>query len=320
MITQNKESKMKTSKKWLAVAAMLLSMTIFNGCNTYRQGTGTYESQTRYENPQWGPSYYDGTRYYYLPDIETYYDVYTHEFIYLNRAQWIYSPYLPAIYPDFNLNNSFVVLVNSNINQPWMHHHYYVSHFPRYYYRDYYDRSNFPFVRGYNENSSSAIYWSENERDRARSWNDENLRTGRQFKYSKEDRQQQRNMNNSGLNRQSPDYQYDNNNSRNNPVNNTNRSENSVIRPENRQPQNDNNRVTSPERSGNTRPQPANTPERRKTQDTNYYGEPIGQPVKVDRQMRIQNTTGTARRSNNNTESQRNSSGSRNTQSSSGRR
>jgi predicted small secreted protein len=39
MITQNKESKMKTSKKWLAVAVMLLSMTIFNGCNTYRPGT-----------------------------------------------------------------------------------------------------------------------------------------------------------------------------------------------------------------------------------------------------------------------------------------
>ncbi len=247
---------MKKLKEWLAVAVILLSIIIFNGCNTYRQGTdGT---QTSYENPQWGPSYYAGTRYYYLPDIETYYDIYNREFIYLNRAQWIYSPYLPSIYPDFNLNNSFVVVVNSNINQPWMHHQYYVSHFPRYYYRDYYDRSNFPYVRGYNENSTSAIYWSENERERARSWNDENLRTGRQFKYSIVDRQQQRNMNDFGLNRQSPDNRNDNSNSRNNPVNNTTRTENPVIRPENRQPQNDNNRVTSPERSGNTsRPQPA---------------------------------------------------------------
>jgi hypothetical protein len=307
---------MKTSKKWLTVAVILFSIIIFNGCNTYRQGTeGT---QTSYENPQWGPSYYSGTRYYYLPDIETYYDIYNREFIYLNRAQWIYSSYLPSFYPDFNLNNSFVVLVNSNIYQPWMHHQYYVSHFPRYYYRDYYDRSNFPYVRGYNENSSSAIYWSENERERARSWNDENLRTGRQFKYSKEDRQQQRNMNNSGLNRPSPDNWNDNINSRNNPVNNTNRTENPVIRPENRQPQNDNNRVTSPERSGTTRPQPANTPERRGPHDTNYYGVPIGQPVKVDRQMRIQNSTENSGRSN--TESQRNSSGNRNDQNNPGRR
>ena len=68
---------MKKLTEWLAVAVMLLSMTIFNGCSTYRQGQGTYESQTSYENPQWGPSYYDGTRYFYLPDIESYYDIYT---------------------------------------------------------------------------------------------------------------------------------------------------------------------------------------------------------------------------------------------------
>lgn len=306
---------MKKLTEWLAVAAMLLSMTIFNGCNTYRQGT--YESQASYENPQWGPSYSNGTRYYYLPDIESYYDIYTQEFIFLNHAQWIYSPYLPLIYPDFNLNNSFVVVVNSNIYQPWMHHQYYVSHFPRYYYRDYYDRSNFAYVRGYNENSSSAIYWSENERERARNWNDENLRTGRQFKYSKEDRQQQRDMNNSDSYRQSSDYQNDNYNSRNNPVNNTNRAENPV----NRQPQTDNNKVTSPEGTdNNSRTQPGSTTETRRTTNTNYYGVPIGQPVKVDRQMRIQNTTRTSERSNNSTESQRNSSGNKTDQSNPSRR
>lgn len=306
-------------KEWVALIVVLLSMTIFNGCNTYRQGT--YESQTSYENPQWGPSYYDGTRYYYLPDIESYYDIYTREFIFLNHAQWIYSPYLPSIYPDYNLNNSFIVVVNSNIYQPWMHHQYYVSHFPRYYYRDYYDHSNIAYVRGFNENSRSAIYWSENERDRARSWDDEYLRTGRQFRYSKEDRQQQRSINNSDSYRKSSDNRNGNDNTRNNPVNNTNRSENQVNSPVNRQPQNDNNRITSPEGTDITsRPQPANTPETRRTHDTNYYGVPIGQPVKVDRQMRIQNTTRTSGRSNNNTESQRNSSENKNDQNKQGRR
>lgn len=310
---------MKTSKKWLAVAVVLLSMTIFNGCNTYRQGT--YETQPSYENPHWGPSYYEGTRYYYLPDIECYYDIYNREFIFLNYAQWIYSPYIPSIYQDFDLNNSFIVIVNSNIYQPWMHHQYYVSHFPRYYYRDYYDHSNIPYVRGFNENSRSAIYWSENERDRARNWDDENLRIGRQFRYSKEDRQQQRNMNNSGMNRQSTNNQYNNDNSLNNPVNNVNRAENPVNSPVIRQPQNDNNRLTTPKDTDNSsRPQPANTPETRRTTKTNYYGVPIGQPVKVDRQMRIQNTTGTTLRSNSNTESQRNSSGNKTDQNKPGRR
>lgn len=297
---------MKKIKELLVVAVMFLSITLFNGCNTYRQGT--YGTQTSYENPQWGPSYYDGTRYYYLPDIECYYDMYTREFIYLNHAQWIYSPYLPSIYSNFDLNNSFVVVVNTNIYQPWMHHQYYVSHFPRYYYRDYYDHSNIPYVRGFNENSRSAIYWPENERDRARSWDDEYLRTGRQFRYSKEDRQQQRDMNNSVLNRRTTNNQYYDDNSRNNPINNTNREENPVNSPM-RQPQNDNNRVTSPKNTDNTsRQQPASTPEIRRPQKTNYYGVPIGQPVEVDRQMRIQNTTRKSGRSNYNTGSQRNNS------------
>jgi len=310
---------MKRLTEWVALAVMLLSMTIFYGCNTYRQGT--YGSQTSYENPQWGPSYYDGTRYYYLPDIECYYDLYTREFIFLNNAQWIYSPYLPSVYSYFDLNTSFIVLVNSNIYQPWMHHQYYVSHFPRYYYRDYYDHSNIPYVRGFNENSRSAIYWSENERDRARSWDDKNLRTGRQFRYSKEDRLQQKSMNNSGVYRQSPDYRYGNDNSRNNPDNNTNRTENPVNSPVNRQPQNDNTKVTSPVGTENaSRPQPVNTPEMRRPHNTNYYGIPIGQPVKVDRQMRIQNTTRNVGRSNINTEIQRNSSGNQNDQNKQGRR
>lgn len=310
---------MKKMQKCMGIAVMLISMTMFNGCSTYRQGT--YESQTSYENPQWGPYYSDGTRYYYLPDIESYYDLYTQEFIFLNQAQWIYSPYLPSIYPDFNLNNSFVVVVNSNIYQPWMHHQYYVSHFPRYYYRDYYDHSNIPYVRGFNENSRSAIYWSENERDRSRNWDDEYLRTGRQFRYSKEDRMQQRPMNNSGQNRRSTNYEYENDNSRNNPVNNTNQATYPVNSNLNKLPQNDNKTVISQKGTNNTsRTQPVNTPETRRTHDTNYYGVPIGQPVKVDRQMRIQNTTGTNGRSNNDTESQRNNTGNKIDQNKPGRR
>ncbi len=121
--------------------------------------------------------------------------------------------------------------------------------------------------------------------------------------------------------RKSSDNRNGNDNTRNNPVNNTNRSENQVNSPVNRQPQNDNNRITSPEGTDITsRPQPANTPETRRTHDTNYYGVPIGQPVKVDRQMRIQNTTRTSGRSNNNTESQRNSSENKNDQNKQGRR
>jgi len=309
---------MKTIKKWMAVTVVLLSITIFNGCNTYRQGT--YGSQASYENPQWGPAGYNGSRYYYLPDIECYYDIYNREFIYLNHAQWIYSPYVPLMYQNFNLNNSFVVVVNSNIYQPWMHHQYYVSHFPRYYYRDYYDYSNIPYVRGFNENSRSAIFWSENERDRARSWNDDNLRSGRQFRYSREDLQHQIRTNNTGAFNPS-DSRYGDENSRNIPGSYTNQAGNSVYNPVIRQPQKEDVKIIPPAGTDNATPrQQSTTPDVRRTHETNYYGKPIGQPVKADRQMRIQNTTVPADRSSDRNTTQRSSGGSTTNQNNQGRR
>ncbi|MDD4108049.1 MAG: hypothetical protein PHH93_04945 [Prolixibacteraceae bacterium] len=69
-----------------------------------------------------------------------------------------------------------------------------------------------------------------------------------------------------------------------------------------------------------SRPQPVNTHGMRRPHNTNYYGIPIGQPVKVDRQMRIQNTTRNVGRSNINTETQRNSSVNENNLNKQGRR
>jgi hypothetical protein len=256
---------MKSLKASALAAVMLLCVSLFTGCKVYNYGPS--EPQTVYENPQWAPPYYQGARYYYLPDIETYYDLYSREFIFLNNAQWIYSPYISPYYSAFDLNNCFVIIVNTNIYQPWMHHQYYVSHFPRYYYHDYYDHSNIPYVRGFNENSKSAIYWAENERDRARSWDDDNLRNNRQFKYSEPDRQHQINTNNQAGNRQSRE--------------NTGNDRTPQTIPDNRR-----------NTSGNTgdktvTPQPTTTPrETKRTDNTNYYGKPIGQPVKVERQMR----------------------------------
>lgn len=271
---------------------MLFSVIIFPGCETYRYGT--QGPQIIVDNPPWAPPYYTGARYYYFPDIECYYDIYTREFIYLDHAQWIYSPNIPYMYRDFDLNNCFVVIVNSNIYQPWMHHQYYLSHFPRYYYRDYYDHSNFPYVRGYNENSRSAIFWGDNDRGRARRWDNDNLRNNRQFKYSKEDRRQQNRFYDQSDQRPSPDIRRENVNPGGyNRGNNPNSPGDQRNIPATRPPQQENNQVTQPSRTDNDpRQQPAATPETQKTDHTNYYGRPIGQPVKVERRMRDQRENG----------------------------
>ena len=40
--------------------------------------------------PNWGPSGYDNVNYYYMPDIETYYYVPKHQFIYLSGGNWVF--------------------------------------------------------------------------------------------------------------------------------------------------------------------------------------------------------------------------------------
>jgi hypothetical protein len=292
---------MQTLKEIIAAGIVLISLFLFTGCRTYQQGT--QDMQTNYENPYWAPPYYPGVRYYYLPDIETYYDVYTREFIFLDRARWIYSPYLPSYYSGFDLNNSFVVIVNSNIYQPWMHHQYYISHFPRFYYRDYYDRSNIPYVRGYNENSRSAVYWGENERHRARSWNDENFRNNRQFRYSREDRMQQTVIRNQP-GQPSPGSRTGENGA---PANlPSDRGENPAARP----PQDTGNPAARPADTPADQ-QPSATPGSRRSQSTNYYGRPIGQPVKVDRQMKTETESGTKEGSRSRNENSKSNSGRR---------
>jgi len=184
---KNVIEKLTTALTALVVVFGLIS------CGTSYYGTSEnsyYENYYDY-NPAWAPDYYFGTRYYYFPDIETYYDLATRNFVYLYNGHWLFVPALPPIYSTFNLHNAFIVIVNRSVHTPWMHHHYYNSHYPRYYYIDYYDFSNIPYVRGYNENGRRAVYWREAERNRAREWGDRSIREGRKFKYSTDDRRVQ---------------------------------------------------------------------------------------------------------------------------------
>ena len=252
---------MKRLRKLAVLAMTALFVSAFSGGQV--SCISTASAQDSYQNPAWAPPYSPGVRYYYLPDIETYYDLSTQEFVYLYDGQWCFSLNLPPMYADFDLNDCFSIALNVNVFQPWMHHHYYVSNYPRYYYRDYYDHNNIPYVRGFNENMKKAIFYAPNERSRARSWDGSAQVTDRQFRYSKEDLQQRQNAQNNNANF---DHSSGNNNVR-------------------QQQQNANTRQQQPQQNVNVKPS-------RAPQSTNYYGKNIGQPVKVQPQMRAQNQGG----------------------------
>jgi len=61
--------------------------------------------------PQWGPAGYDNARYYYLPDIEVYYDVQYSVFIYFYQNNWVRHTNLPARYSNYDLYRGYKVVV-----------------------------------------------------------------------------------------------------------------------------------------------------------------------------------------------------------------
>ena len=62
--------------------------------------------------PSWGPVGYSSVDYYYIPDIQAYYDVRNTQFIYLNGPRWVRSNNLPYQYRNYDLNRGYKVVLN----------------------------------------------------------------------------------------------------------------------------------------------------------------------------------------------------------------
>jgi hypothetical protein len=143
-----------------SIIASLIFFMCIGGSTAFAQKT---EEHINIVPPSWAPHYenVNNVHYYYFPDIECYYDVWNREFVYLEDGSWMFGATLPPIYSWFDLNTSFIVLLDYNVFEPWRHFHYYVSHYPRYYYRTIYrnayndvDRT----MRGFNENKKAVVH------------------------------------------------------------------------------------------------------------------------------------------------------------------
>jgi hypothetical protein len=80
--------------------------------------------------PDWGPVGYETVNYYYIPDIDAYYDVPARRYVYLSNNAWIYSPSLPPAYRNYNIYNGYKVVVNSP--KPWTNHNFYKTKYVGY--------------------------------------------------------------------------------------------------------------------------------------------------------------------------------------------
>ncbi|MFA9188230.1 hypothetical protein AAGV33_09185 [Flavobacterium sp. FBOR7N2.3] len=81
--------------------------------------------------PAWGPSGYSNIDYYFIPDVQSYYDIRNSQFIYYGNGKWVRSRYLPRQYRNYDLYNGYKVVLNDYHGRtPYVH---YKSHKAKYY-------------------------------------------------------------------------------------------------------------------------------------------------------------------------------------------
>ncbi|TDP02895.1 hypothetical protein [Flavobacterium sp. 245] len=109
--------------------------------------------------PAWGPAGYSEMEYYYLPDIEAYYDVRASQFIYFGGGRWVRTTYLPRQYRNYDLYGGYkVVLTDYHGRTPYT---YFDRHRVKYY-KGYHGAPQRPYrarpVYGYNDRHDHKDY------------------------------------------------------------------------------------------------------------------------------------------------------------------
>ena len=111
-------------KKLLVISAILFSSAF------YKAESQIHVNINIGSQPIWGPVGYDYAQYYYLPDLDVYYDVPRQQFVYFDLGRWIFASSLPSRYGRYDLFNSYKVVVNDR--DPWLRHTYYRDHYYRF--------------------------------------------------------------------------------------------------------------------------------------------------------------------------------------------
>jgi len=75
--------------------------------------------------PSWGPVGYSSVNYYYLPDVQAYYDIRATQFIFLSNGVWIRSSNLPRQYRNYDLDRGYKVVLNDyHGSRPYANYRY----------------------------------------------------------------------------------------------------------------------------------------------------------------------------------------------------
>jgi hypothetical protein len=124
---------LSTLKKNDLMKKLLLSAVILLSCLTIKTASAQVSVSLGLNigsQPAWGPVGYDHADYYYMPDIDTYYNVPTHQYVYFENNVWVHHAYLPVRYRSYNLYNGYKVVINER--DPWLRHDVYRTRYAGY--------------------------------------------------------------------------------------------------------------------------------------------------------------------------------------------
>lgn len=102
-------------KKLLYLSLLILGLGAVNSAKAQISVNVNIGSQ-----PLWGPVGYDYARYYYIPEIDVYYDVSSRHYTYYHGNRWITRSRLPGNYRNFDIYRSYKVVINDR--DPWRNH------------------------------------------------------------------------------------------------------------------------------------------------------------------------------------------------------
>ena len=143
-------------KKTFFIVAMLLGSFAMNTASAQLRVNINIGSQ-----PVWGPVGYDHVDYYYMPDIDTYYNVPTRQYYYFDRGRWVSAYSLPPAYSNYDVYNSYKVVVN----EPYPYRN---AEMYRTKYAGYKNRHDQVIIR----NSHEEKYWQIKDHPEHNKWKD----------------------------------------------------------------------------------------------------------------------------------------------------
>jgi hypothetical protein len=79
--------------------------------------------------PKWAQSQYEQVNYYYMPDLDMYYNVPSRTYTYLQGNRWVTVNTIPQKYRNYDFDHGYKVVVNEK--NPWNNHAKYRNNYAK---------------------------------------------------------------------------------------------------------------------------------------------------------------------------------------------